>query len=168
MSPKSKREYFKSIAQRYQKASKKAKSTILEEFCQVCHYHRKYAIAKLNAYKSIHRKPPGKQKPGPKPIYSHPQLLEALKAIWIGTNLICSKRLKAAIPDWIGPYQTDHGYLPITLIKKLLKISPPTIDRILKPVKHLYRGKGRCTTKPGLLLKHHIPIKTRQWRVASY
>ena len=163
MSPKSKREYFKSIAQRYQISSKKDKSKILAEFCQVCHYHRKYAIAKLNAYKTTHRKPPGKQRPGPKPIYSHPQLLEALKTIWIGTNLICSKRLKAAIPDWIGPYQIDNGYLPIDLIKKLLKISPPTIDRLLKPIKRLYQGKGRCTTKPGLLLKHHIPVKTKQW-----
>lgn len=163
MSPKSKREYFKSIAKRYQKASKADKSKILEEFCQVCHYHRKYAIAKLNAFKTSHRKPPGKRKPGPKPLYDHPLLLEALKAIWIGTNLICSKRLKAAIPHWIGPYQIDNDFLPLDLIKKLLKISPPTIDRLLKPVKHLYRGKGRCTTKPGLLLKHHIPVKTKQW-----
>jgi len=163
MSPKSKREYFKSIAQRYQKASKKDKSKILAEFCQVCHYHRKYAIAKLNAYKTIHRKPPGKQKPGPKPVYAHPQLIEALKTIWIGTNLICSKRLKAAIPHWIGFYQIDNGYLPFNLVKKLIRISPSTIDRLLKPVKRLYRGKGKCTTKPGLLLKRHIPIKTRQW-----
>mgnify|MGYP001337882343 FL=1 len=163
MSPKSKLEYFKSIAQRYQKASKKDKSKILEEFCQVCHYHRKYAITKLNNYKTIHRKPPAKQKPGPKPIYNHPQLLEALKTIWIGTNLICSKRLKAAIPDWIGHYQVENEYLPFDLVKKLLNISPPTIERILKPIKHLYRGKGRCTTKPGLLLKHHVPVKTGQW-----
>jgi len=163
MSPKSKLEYFKSIAQRYQKASKKDKSKILEEFCQVCHYHRKYAITKLNNYKTIHRKPPAKQKPGPKPIYNHPQLLEALKTIWIGTNLICSKRLKAAIPDWIGHYQVENGHLPFDLVKKLLNISPPTIERILKPIKHLHRGKGRCTTKPGLLLKHHVPVKTGQW-----
>lgn len=162
MSPKSKREYFKSIALRYQKASKKDKSRILEEFCQICHYHRKYAIAKLNVYKT-RRKPPEKRKAGPKPLYDHPQLLETLKAIWIGTNLICSKRLKAAIPDWLGPYQIDNGYLPLDLVKKLLKISPPTIDRLLKPIKRLYRGKGRSTTKPGLLLKHHIPIKTNQW-----
>jgi 5S rRNA maturation endonuclease (ribonuclease M5) len=163
MSPKSKREYFKSIALRYQKASRSEKSKILAEFCAVCHYHRKYAIAKLNAYKTLRRKPPGKQKPGPKPVYAHPQLLEALKIIWIGTNLICSKRLKAAIPHWIGSYQIDNGYLPFNLVKKLLRVSPSTIDRLLKPVKRLYRGKGKCTTKPGLLLKHHIPIKTRQW-----
>jgi hypothetical protein len=38
----------------------------------------------------------------------------------------------------------------------LAKISPATIDRILKPLRKHY-------TKRGSLLKHHIPIKTNQW-----
>jgi len=161
MSPQSKKEYLKSIARRYQKASKQDKSRILEEFCQVCGYHRKYAIAKLNSLNKRRKCPLGKR--GPKPLYHHPEILKALKEIWIATNLICSKRLKAALPDWMGFYQSEYGYLPFDLLKKLRKISPATIDRILRPVKHLYRGKGRSATKPGLLLKHHIPIKTNQW-----
>ena len=162
MSPTSKKEYLKSIVRRYRKAAKKDKSKILEEFCQVCGYHRKYAIAKLGALKHPRRRPL-KQKRGPKPIYDNPEILQALKTIWIATNLICSKRLKAAIPDWISFYQVEYGYLPLDLTKKILRISPATIDRIFRPIKHLFRGKGRCATKPGLLLKHHIPIKTNQW-----
>lgn len=163
MSPQSKKEYFKSIALRYKKASKNDKSKILEEFCRVCGYHRKYAIAKLSSFRKYHRNPPDKHKSGPKPIYRHPEILNALREIWIATNLICSKRLKAAIPDWIGFYQSEYGYLSGDDVKKILKVSPATIDRILRSIKHLYRGKGRCATKPGLLLKHHIPIKTNQW-----
>jgi hypothetical protein len=49
------------------------------------------------------------------------------------------------------------------VIKKLLRISKNTIDRILKPIRIQYTGKGRSTTKPGLLLKHQILIKTNQW-----
>jgi len=45
----------------------------------------------------------------------------------------------------------------------LLKISPASIDRILKPVRIKYRGRGRSTTKPGTLLRKQIPIKTNQW-----
>lgn len=161
MSPQSKKEYLKSIVKRYRKAPKKDKSKILEEFCQVCGYHRKYAIAKLNTSGKHRRQPRGKR--GPKPVYDHPDISKALKTIWIATNLICSKRLKAAIPDWIGFYQTEYGYLPIEVTRKILRISPATIDRILRPIKHLYRGKGRSATKPGLLLKYHIPIKTNQW-----
>lgn len=34
--------YLKAIRSRYQRAGKKAKVTILDEFCAVCGYHRKY------------------------------------------------------------------------------------------------------------------------------
>ena len=163
MSPTSKKEYFQRIASRYRKAFKKEKSLLLEEFCQVCGYHRKYAITKLRAFKKRYRKPPPRQKPGPKSQYQHPDFLKALKEIWIATNLICSKRLKAALPDWIGHYQQTNGCLQPEILRKLIRISPSTIDQVLKPIRHLYRGKGRCTTKPGLLLKRHIPIKTNQW-----
>ena len=162
MSPQSKKECLSSTAPRYQKASKKEKSLILEEFCQLCGYHRKYAISILRNYKKRHTKR-CKHKPGPKPIYRHPDFIKALREIWIATNLICSKRLKAAIPDWISHYQQLYGFLSPEILKKLLNVSPSTIDHTLRPIRKLYRGKGRCTTKPGLLLKHHIPIKTNQW-----
>ena len=48
MGTKSKWEYFRAIYQRYRKASLSVKTQILEEFCHVCGYNRKYAIAKLN------------------------------------------------------------------------------------------------------------------------
>jgi len=47
----------------------------------------------------------------------------------------------------------------------LLKISPATIDRILKPIKPKYQTRGRSCTKPGTLLRKHIPIATDQWTV---
>ena len=64
MSPESKKHYFLRIAPRYKKASKKDKSHILHEFCQVCGYHRKYAISKLLAFKKYRRKQPSRRKPG--------------------------------------------------------------------------------------------------------
>ena len=162
MSPQSKREYRKTLGLRYQKASRKQKSQILTEICANLGFNRKYAIRWLRSFKQPRRRKP-KNKPGPKPQYQDPLFLKVLKDIWIATNLICSKRLKEAIPHWIGPYQQLYGYLPQEILKKLLRISPSAIDQALKPIRHLYRGKGRCTTKPGLLLKHHIPIKTHQW-----
>lgn len=162
MSPQSKKEYRKTLGLRYQKAFRKQKSQILDEVCTNLGFNRKYAIRWLRNWKPARRQKP-KNKPGPRPRYRDPDLIKALKEIWLATNLICSKRLKEAIPDWIGHYQELHGYLNLEILKKLRKISPSTIDQTLKPIRHLYRGKGRCTTKPGLLLKHHIPIKTKQW-----
>lgn len=163
MSPESKKHYFLRIAPRYHKASRKDKTSILHEFCQVCGYHRKYAISKLLSFKKLRRAQPPRLKPGRKPQHHHPALIQSLKTIWVSTNLICSKRLKAAIPNWIGYYQQIHGFLTPEIFRKILKISPSTIDQVLKPIRPLYRGKGRCTTKPGLLLKSQIAIKTKQW-----
>ena len=44
MAQQSKREYRRSIYQRYRQARRKEKTAVLEEFCKVCGYNRKYAI----------------------------------------------------------------------------------------------------------------------------
>ena len=41
-------DYLKAIYVRYKKVSKPLRVRILDEFCQVCHYNRKYAIRLLN------------------------------------------------------------------------------------------------------------------------
>lgn len=41
--------YLKSIYKRYRKSTIKGKGEILNEFCKVCGYNRKYAIRLLNA-----------------------------------------------------------------------------------------------------------------------
>ncbi|MEW6506764.1 MAG: integrase core domain-containing protein [Bacteroidota bacterium] len=48
MSQKAKREYLNEIKPRYKNASKSEKKKILNEFCKVCRYNRKYAIYLLN------------------------------------------------------------------------------------------------------------------------
>ncbi len=50
MGKKSKREYLQEIYGRYKKAGLEGKKKILDEFCNVCSYHRKYAIKLLNQY----------------------------------------------------------------------------------------------------------------------
>ena len=163
MSPLSRKEYFKTIKTRYKESSVRIKSAILDEFCANCAYSRKYAIRKLN--KPIRRNPDSfiYKKPGPKSKYDHPQIKKPLEAIWRAANLPCSKRLKAILPSWIPFYQTEFGVLDSQVIGALNHISPSTIDRIMRIARRSFKGRGRCATKPGLLLKSHIPIKTDQW-----
>ncbi len=49
------------------------------------------------------------------------------------------------------------------VINALYRISPATIDRILKSNRMKHKRRGRSTTKPGTLLRKQIPIKTNQW-----
>ena len=79
MSQYSKREFLQTLIVRYRKASHVEKHTLLDRVCEVCGYHRKYAI------------------------------------------------------------------------------------RLLKSSRGKYRNRGLATTRPGSLLKHHIPVKTNQW-----
>jgi len=44
--------------------------------------------------------------------------------------------------------------------RKLIGISPATIDRMLAPMRKRYQLRARSQTKPGTLLKHQIPIRT--------
>ena len=158
----SRREYLEAIRKRYRKASRKEKSVILGEFCATCGYNRKYAIRLL-------RKPVTKdtsRKPGPAFQYDRELLLVPLKRIWFATDQMCSKKLKAAIPLWLPFYEEEHEPLPPVVRHKLIDMSPATIDRMLKTLRTLYK-KGRCSTKPGTLLKNQIPIKTHNWDVTK-
>jgi hypothetical protein len=162
MSPRSKREYIDAIFVRYKNASRKAKTLILDEFCVTCGYHRKHAIRLLRGFKRF-QKPPSQKKRGRTPSY-HPEIvLTPLKQIWLAANLPCSKRLKVILPLWLPGYTQFFGDLPPATLNALLRISPPTIDRLLAPTRIHYTTRGRATTKPGTLLKKHIPIKTNQW-----
>jgi len=161
MTPKAKMEYLESIYLRYKKASKKEKSIILTEFCLNCNYHRKHAIRLLNNFKRFAK--PKLKKRGRSSKYNKPSIIEPLKRIWLTANLPCSKLLKAILPLWLPYYAEEYSPLSLQQAKALLKISPATIDRILKDTRVKYKRRGRPTTKPGTLLKKHIPVKTEQW-----
>lgn len=161
MSSRSKTEYLEAIYLRYKRACRKEKAVILDEFCATCGYHRKHAIRLLRKFKRFTK--PKHKKKGRKSLYNKDVIIKPLKRIWLAANLPCSKRLKVILLLWLPGYIQSHGDLDKEAIDLLLKISHATIDRILKPVRVKYKGRGRSTTKPGTLLRKQIPIKTNQW-----
>ena len=161
MSPRSKREYTEAVHLRYKNASRQEKTAILDEFCATIKCHRKHAIRVLKDFKRF-TKPKAKRKGRPH-IYQSEAIRKPLKAIWLNANLPCSKRLKAILPIWLPGYAACFGELSSDVTNALLKISPPTIDRLLKPIRFQFSKRGRATTKPGTLLRKQIPIKTNQW-----
>ena len=159
MSHDAKKEYLTRIRSRYSLASKAEKKKILDEFCTVCSYNRKYAIRILRQ-PSFQENTTRQAIRGPKKQYDDPDLFKALKYFWRLTNLPCSKRLTAIIHLWLPYYPY---YLSDHLKEKLLSISPATIDRLMKPMRSRFNKLGLATTKPGSILKKHIPVKTNQW-----
>jgi Integrase core domain len=163
MSGKSKWDYFKAIYFRYRKASKPLRSRILDEFCQICRYNRKYAIRLLNGPAPQKTNTPTSQ--SRRPTYGA-KVIWALTAIWQAAGYPCSARLKALLPLWL-PWAIKHLTLSTQVQKQLLTISPATIDRRLGVKKRQLQKRLYGRTKPGTLLKHHIPIKTDSWNVQT-
>jgi hypothetical protein len=86
-------------------------------------------------------------------------ILPPLKAIWLASDQLCSKLLKAALPEWLGFYEQLHGPLNPPIRQLLLTVSPAQIDRLLRPVRVRHPRRGLSATKPGTLLRHRIPTR---------
>jgi hypothetical protein len=171
----------KATARRYQKASKKQRGRILDEFCALNGYTRSYAAFLLrNCGRTVHMTIGGirtvyvfsqaKHRTKRHPLRKYDQrVLKHVKYLWALADGICGKRLAA----WIRVnLPILERFEEITLDQetrqKLLTISPATIDRLLGPERAKSKLKGRSTTKPGTLLKHQIPIRTfAQWDNAT-
>jgi len=91
MGKQERRAHLEAIRVRYRRARKAGKTVILDEFCAVCGYHRKYALRLLRALGK--RDKPAARKPGPASRYAVPELVEALRTIWMASDQLCSKRL---------------------------------------------------------------------------
>jgi len=169
LTSKERRSATKVTAQRYQKATKKQKGVILEEFAALTGYDRCYAAYLLrthgkNIYVNKNTAIVGDvSKKARKPrtrFYDH-LVLTVLTQIWLIMDCVCGKRLAPMLTALIPILQKHHEIKLDEATKgKLLAISSATIDRLLKAERKKYQLKGRSHTKPGTLLRHQIPIRT--------
>lgn len=155
MSLSAKREALARIHGRYQRAGRPHKSRILSEFCATCGYHPKSARRLLN--RPLRSAPP--KRSGPKVVYDPQEVLPVLKAVWLASDQLCSKLLKAALPEWLEHYQRRSAPVGKAFKEKLLKISPAQIDRLLRPSRVAHPKKGLGATRPGTLLRHAVPTR---------
>jgi len=65
------------------------------------------------------------------------------------------------------PWMRKRFRLSAATERQLLSISPRQIDRRLRAKKTQRKRRIYGRTKPGHLLKHHIPVKTDSWEVTS-
>lgn len=156
MSLSAKREYLARIHGRYQRAGRPHKRRLLDEFCAICGYHRKAALRLLN--RPLPTTPP--KRSGPKVRYEPAEVLPVLKAVWLASDQLCSKLLKAALPVWLEHHQRRTTPLAEAFKEKLLAISPAQIDRLLRSVRIQHPKKGLSATRPGTLLRHAVRTRS--------
>ena len=149
-------EYIQAIRPRYNRVSKAEKGKILDEFIQIASLHRKAAIRLLNRTVRAGR---DKRRGRPRAYGSDIELV--LKAIWEASDRLCSKRLQPFLPEMVKVLRR-HGERQINTVleERLCRMSPSTIDRLLRSHRKNGGRKPISTTRPGSLLKSCIPIRT--------
>lgn len=146
-------ELVEAVRPRYLRASRGEKTPIIDEFVAITGYHRKSAIRLLRHG----RKRSSWDQRGRPPVYTN-EVQAALIQVWEACGRICSKRLAPFLAEMVAVLEREGELrLPPDTERLLVRMSPATIDRLLR--KSRYR-RPRCSTKPGTLLKHAIPIRT--------
>ena len=165
---------IRELAPQYQRAHKKERTKILDEFVHLTGLVRSYASYVLKHYGSrrsvvvngervvvvVGERGAGTCRRKRSRRYDA-EVVKALQRLWTFSNGLCGKRLAVFIRETL-PILERWGELTLepTVRAKVLSVSPATIDRLLAATKAESQLRGRTHTKPGTLLKQHIPIRT--------
>ena len=107
MSQKTREEVLEKLRPRYARAGKEHKGKIINEVVQLFGYHRKAARRALR----IKERASIPYVVGRPKEYDPQKLAGPLKTIWLAAMQPCGERLKAALPEWLPAYETDHRRL---------------------------------------------------------
>lgn len=158
--PKSLEEYVALIRDRYaRRTGKVARSRLLDEFCEVTEFERKYAIKVLRN----HRRRSTDRQRGAKPTYL-PEDLAVLKAIWFLAGQPCGKRLSGEmLAIWLASWEKHHDRLPAMQRQRLLGISSAQIDRLLAPYR-CHQPKPRIANASLAAIQKEIAVRCEPWQ----
>jgi len=138
---------------RYTSAPKLQKQRILDEFAAVTGYHRKHAMRLLRSglAEKASKRPERR-------IYDE-AVRTALIVVWEASDRICGKRLQPSIGPMIDAMER-HGHLELEgeVRRRLLTMSPSTIDRVLRDVK--IAAGNRVRRGPANGIRQTIPVRT--------
>jgi hypothetical protein len=158
---------------RYKSATKSKKGLILLEFCEISGYSRKYASWILAHWaKKVRVKVRGElicYKVGSRiarhrsgrPMVYGAAFLVILKDLWYLFDCLCGKRFVPMIRGLLDGLCASGSFICSEAIVGLLKkVSPSTVDRLLKAERNRLWPHGSSITRPGSLLKRQIPVRT--------
>ncbi len=174
---KEKQAVTRELALEYKRATKKRKGEILDSLVRLTEYNRSYAARVLRQrsrevvvgsgrvggikFTLVEDRRSRRKKKRKRPRLYGREVLVPLQRVWGICDGICGKRLAPYLRK-IVPQLERLGELALDdeVRRKLLRISPATVDRLLAPMRKRYQLRARSHTKPGSLLKHQIPIRT--------
>jgi hypothetical protein len=144
-------------AARYQLASKRGKSRILDELCANTGWHRNHARKALKAALQPRIVTPR----SPRPVKYGPDVIAGLTVCWTVLGMPAGKRLAPMLTELVAVLRHFRELVISDETAALLvSMSAATIDRRLADERAKHKIRGRVGTKPGSLLKSQIPVRT--------
>lgn len=144
-------------AVRYQLASKRGKSQILDELCANTGWHRNHARKALKSALAPRIVTPR----SPRPVKYGPEVISALTVCWTVLGMPAGKRLAPMLAELVAVLRHFRELVISDETAALLvSMSAATIDRRLADERAKYKARGRVGTKPGSLLKSQIMVRT--------
>jgi hypothetical protein len=163
MSRKTKGEVLERVRFHYRRATTRIeKSHLLNTLCAACGWERKYAIKRVHGRE---RDAGGRGKGrhgGARPCYG-PEVVAVLKRLWQASDQLCGKRLAPVLGLWLTSWEKRHGVVEEDIRRKLLKISPAQIDRLLRP----WKSAGRLRPRQANEVRRQVPLRTGPWEESA-
>lgn len=152
-------EDLEAVRERYSRGTKKEKGRILDELVGVAGCHRKSAVRMLRR-----GRPASQARSGRGPAYKG-DVVEVLRMAWEAADHLCSRRLQPFLPELLPVLQRcGNRQISAELATRLCRMSPSTIDRLLRPWRRSAARHRFSVTRPGTRLKMAIPVKAfAQW-----
>lgn len=169
--------YAKRTVDRYQGMSRLEKRIFLDQLGRDFGYHRKslirlYGKLMKRRVSDVHPDVCGVagepvfrvlKRRGRPPVYEDADLVWWLQTLWIDMNQVSEQLMHPMIPEWLS--KTEDPRITEPLRKKLLAVSPSTIERLIRSYKKENRKKIFCATQKSraknLLLK--IPVRVHNF-----
>jgi len=161
MDMRSRNQYLRLLQSRYIGAGKGEKGRILDEYCSNTGQSRRYVIRKIQSEVPIE----GRYRRRRKRYYGS-DVVVALAKLWAIFDYPCGQRLAPLLNQQMLDRLRALGEIRITdqVARKLVRISPATIDRRLRREKQVMGTlRRRGLSKPGSLLYKKIPVRLNDW-----
>lgn len=156
MDMRSREQYLESVRQEYRQASRKQKTKLLNEARKRTRLNRKVLIRKLAHPAKVR----GEARRRPRGTSYGPEVVTALVKVWELFDYSCGQRLVPAIRAELERLRKlKEIRCSAAVAAKLERISPKTVDRLLrreKQVRHLQRNRNPAVHP---LLYQRIPVK---------
>ena len=169
-------EYLEAARERYSSGTKQEKGRILDKLVEVAGCHRKSAVRMLRRRKPASRagrmqrlgpgtvsasREPASRARGGRPRAYDEEVVEVLRTAWEATDHLCSMRLRPFLPELVPVLQRcGHLHISAELAARVCRMSPSTIDRLLRPWRRSAARHRFSVTRSGAPLRTAIPVKT--------